>query len=160
VNVKFERLNRLIAVAFSFFLLTTTGSAAPASAQMPGKSKLIIKVAGARNAKGKIGVALFQNAVGFPEEAAKAVRQQNLDIDKGRLSTQVVFDNVPPGIYAVSVRHDENMNGKLDKNFLGIPQEGYAASNNPSKKLRAPTFDEAKFALNPTEQTIEIKLIY
>jgi uncharacterized protein (DUF2141 family) len=160
VNVNFRRMNRFMAVAFGFFLLATTGSPAPASAQIAGKNRLTIKVAGARNARGKIGVALFQNAAGFPEDASKAVRQQNLDIDKARLSAQAVFDDVPPGTYAVSLRHDENMNGKLDKNFLGIPQEGYAASNNPSKKMRAPTFDEAKFALNRSDQTIEIKLIY
>jgi len=32
--------------------------------------------------------------------------------------------------------------------------------NNPKKKRRAPTFDEAKFPLNAAEQTIDIKLIY
>jgi len=34
------------------------------------------------------------------------------------------------GKYAVSVFHDENSNGKLDTNFLGIPREGVGASNN------------------------------
>jgi uncharacterized protein (DUF2141 family) len=48
----------------------------------------------------------------------------------------------------------------MDKNFVGMPKEGYGASNNPKKRKRAPTFDEAKFSLNSTGQTIEITLIY
>ena len=40
------------------------------------------------------------------------------------------FNDIPPGTYAIAVFHDENANGKLDKNFLGIPCEGYGASNN------------------------------
>jgi uncharacterized protein (DUF2141 family) len=121
---------------------------------------LTINVTGARNAKGKIGVALFQDAKGFPEDSANAMRQQNVDIDAKSLSARVTFRDVPQGVYAVSVRHDENSNGKLDKNFVGIPKEGYGASNNPAKKRRAPQFDEAKFSLNAAEQTIDIKLIY
>jgi uncharacterized protein (DUF2141 family) len=128
--------------------------------QAPATATLAIKVVGARNAKGKIGVALFQDASGFPDRPSNAVRQQAVEIDSNTLTAQVVFSDVPQGIYAVSVFHDENLNGKLDKNFVGIPKEGYGASNNPEKKRRAPTFDEAKFSLNTTEQTIEIKLIY
>jgi uncharacterized protein (DUF2141 family) len=48
----------------------------------------------------------------------------------------------------------------MDKNLMGVPREGYGASNNPNKKMRAPTFDEAKFSLNGAEQTIKIRLIY
>ena len=43
---------------------------------------------------------------------------------------------------------------------MGMPKEDYGAYNNPKKKERAPTFDEAKFSLNSTGQTIEITLIY
>jgi uncharacterized protein (DUF2141 family) len=119
-----------------------------------------LKVIGARNPKGKIGVALFQQAAGFPEDTSKAIRAQDVDIDTNTMSAQVVFGDLPEGVYAISVRHDENSNGKLDKNFVGIPKEGYGASNNAAKKRRAPKFDEATFLLNGTGQTIEIKLIY
>ena len=68
--------------------------------------------------------------------------------------------NVPDGVYAVSVFHDENMNQKLDKNFMGVPKEGYGASNNPKKKLGPPNFSETKFQLNGTQQSLEIKLVY
>jgi len=105
-------------------------------------------------------VSLFQSPQGFPEDTSKAIRQESVEIDPSTMSAQVVFKNLPQGIYAVSVLHDENGNGKMDKNFVGIPKEGYGASNNPKKKMRAPAFDEAKFSLNSAEQTIEVTLIY
>ena len=39
------------------------------------------------------------------------------------------FD-IPPGTYAVKLHIDENENGELDTNFLGIPKEQYGISNN------------------------------
>ncbi len=39
------------------------------------------------------------------------------------------FEDIPPGRYALAVIHDENMNGKLDANWLGVPKEGYGFSN-------------------------------
>lgn len=72
----------------------------------------------------------------------------------------MIFKDLPHGTFAVSVLHDENGNGKMDKNFVGMPKEGYSASNNPKKKRRAPTFDEAKFSLTSAEQTVEIALVY
>jgi uncharacterized protein (DUF2141 family) len=150
----------LIPVVWFGFLVASTGYPESQVEEEPTKGVLTIKVIGARNAKGKIGVALFKAAAGFPENRAAAVRSEQANIDSQTMTAEVVFRDVPQGIYAVSVLHDENANGKLDKNFLGIPQEGYGASNNPGKKMRAPNFDEAKFSINSPEQTVQIKLIY
>jgi uncharacterized protein (DUF2141 family) len=76
------------------------------------------------------------------------------------LIAQVTLKNLPRGVYAVSVFHDENMNGRLDKNVLGIPKEGYGASNNPRKSMGPPKFAEAKFQLDQPEKVLEIKLLY
>src|SRR5262245_61492436 len=108
------------------------------NAQMKGTGTVTVHVSGARNTKGKIGVTLFQGAQGFPDDTSKAIRQQSVEIDAETMSAQVTFKDLPQGTYAVSALHDENGNGKMDKNFLGIPKEGYGASNNPKKKRRAP----------------------
>jgi uncharacterized protein (DUF2141 family) len=129
-------------------------------AQTTGAATLTVHATGARNAKGKIRVALFRGAQGFPNDASQAAHTQAADIDPQTSSAQVVFPGLPDGVYAVSVFHDENMNEKLDKNFMGVPKEGYGASNNPKKKMGPPNFDEAKFQLGGTEQLVEIKLMY
>ena len=129
-------------------------------AQTNNAGTLTVRVTGARNSTGKIWVTVFQDAQGFPDDPSKAVRQQSVDIDPNTMNAQVTFKDLPQGTFAVSVFHDENGNGKMDKNFVGMPKEGYGASNNPKKKKRAPTFEEAKFSLNSSEQAIEIALIY
>ena len=152
--------NSWFAVAAALLLLLLWAPFRSLAAQMRDTGTLTVRVTGARNSKGKIGVTLFQNAEGFPDDASKAIRQQSVEIDAKTMSTQVTFKDIPQGTYAVSVLHDENGNGKMDKNFVGIPKEGYGASNNPKKKRRAPTFDEARFSLSSSEQTVEVTLIY
>lgn len=156
-----KTISRVICVAIIVTILGTAFSTwfDPREALAAGPT-LTIKVTGARNAKGRIGIALFQGEAGFPGDTSKALRVQQAEIDGKTLSAQVTLKDIPQGEYAVSVFHDENMNGKLDKNMLGIPKEGYGASNNPPQRMHASTFDEAKFTLGGAEQTVEIKLIY
>ena len=56
------------------------------------------------------------------------------------------FADIAPGAYALAVIHDENMNGKLDTNWLGAPTEGYGFSNDPKALFSAPSFSAARFA--------------
>ena len=129
-------------------------------AQSTGTATLTVHVIGARNTKGKIRAALFRGAEGFPNDASQAIQKQAADINPQPSSAQIVFSDLPAGVYAVSVFHDENMNQKLDKNFVGVPKEGYGASNNPKKRMGPPSFEETKFRLSGTEQSLEIKLMY
>ncbi len=151
-------LGRAVLSAASFILMI--GFWQPAEAQSAAAATLTVHVTGARNAKGQIRAALFQGARGFPNDASQAIQTQAADIDPQTLTAQIVFTNLHDGVYAVSVFHDENRNQKLDKNFMGIPKEGYGASNNPKKKMGPPSFEETKFQLNGTDQSLEIKLIY
>jgi uncharacterized protein (DUF2141 family) len=56
-----------------------------------------------------------------------------------------VFRNVAPGTYGISAIHDENNNGKLDTNFIGMPTEDYCASRNARGFMGPPRFTDAKF---------------
>lgn len=152
-------LKHQIASAVLFAILPLTGYA-QADSQNHGTSTLTVHVMHARNAKGRIGVTVFKSAEGFPSDPAKATMRQAVDVDPRSLDAKLVFKGIPRGVYAVAVLHDENSNGKMDKNLLGIPKEGYGASNNPAKKMRPPTFEEAKFNLDVGEKTLEINLIY
>ena len=70
-----------------------------------------------------------------------------------------VFSNVQPGRYAAIAFHAENGNGKLDKNFLGVPTEPYGFSNNVQGFLGPPTFDDAAMALGDSSEAIGITLV-
>ena len=81
-------------------------------------------------------------------------------VDLGKQSeVSVVFENVPPGKYAVSMFLDENGNNKMDTNFMGIPKEQYGFSNNVLPATRAANFKEASFEITqkPTEISIRLK---
>lgn len=67
------------------------------------------------------------------------------------------FSGLAPGRYAVMVMHDQNDNGKLDSNFMGMPTEGYGFSNNPAE-MRKPTFEEARFELEAAGSAITVHL--
>ena len=72
---------------------------------------------------------------------------------------QLVFEDLPAGDYAVSVMHDANKNGELDKTAIGIPKEGFGFSNNVLGRFGPPKFKEAKFTM-PLEKTLVITLKY
>ena len=156
----YHRFQIIAALSVGLFLTVAAALPGPLEAQTTGTATLTVHVTGVRNAKGKIRVALFRDGKGFPNDASQAVQTQAADIDPQTLSAQVVFADLRTGAYAVSVFHDENMNEKLDKNVIGMPKEGYGASNNPKKKMGPPNLDEAKFQLSGIEQLLEIKLIY
>jgi uncharacterized protein (DUF2141 family) len=74
-------------------------------------------------------------------------------------TAQVFFNNVPAGTYAVFVFHDANTNNKMDKNFLGIPKEGYGASKNKLPFASAPSYNDNKFVVeNKTITSLQIKI--
>ncbi len=142
-------------------LLAQAKLAPPApSAQAKGTATLTVLITGARSAKGKMVVWLFKDAPGYPSDTSKIFRQQSVDVDPSTKTAQVIFKDLPQGTFALTVLHDENNNGKMDKNFFGIPKESYGASNNPGKKRRAANFDEAKFTVSASEQSIKIALIH
>jgi len=72
-------------------------------------------------------------------------------------SANFSFKGLAPGRYAVMVTHDENGNGKLDTNLIGMPVEGYGFSKNPNV-MRKPTFEEASFELGQEDLAVTIEL--
>jgi uncharacterized protein (DUF2141 family) len=132
----------------------------PAPAPVRSTSTLTIRITGFRNAHGRINIALFRDAKGFPSEPASAVASQRLEINPQTMSATAVFKDLPQGVYAVSVFHDENLTGKMEFDAQGIPLNGYGFSNNPDSSYGPPTPDQAKFTVSQAETTIEIKLIY
>ncbi len=71
----------------------------------------------------------------------------------------IVFENVPPGTYAVSTIHDSNRNGELDSNLFGMPKEGFGFSNDAMGTFGPPSFDKAKFTVS-SSLTIRVKTRY
>ena len=142
---------RIVTVLFTLSLCTVATESfadnAPAPAPTPAPAppqRITVETNGLRNAKGVVRCSLWASANGFPKDPARAlVNVVAPAIANGR--AVCVFDNIKPGTYAVGYIHDENNNGKMDTNFLGVPTEGYGASNDARGSMSPPKFDDAKF---------------
>ena len=117
-----------------------------------------VDINGLRSDRGQVLCALFSSASDFPKKADKALAHAKSTILDGHATCE--FNNIPSGTYAVSVFHDENSNGKLDTNFLGIPREGVGASNNAKGHFGPPKFGAAAFQHSGESTTLEISINY
>lgn len=74
-------------------------------------------------------------------------------------NARLVFRGVAAGDYAIKVFVDQNGNGKLDKNFLGIPKEPYGLSNDIKPRFSMPSWEQLKFTIKPgiTKQSITLR---
>jgi len=124
---------------------------------MLSANSINVEVTNILNKNGKISIGLYNKDDDTFSNMSKYYKGVNLDIN----DTKVVytFKNIPNGTYAISIIHDENENKKLDKNFFGIPTEGYGFSNNIRPSFRGATFKESMFTLN-SDKNIVIKMGY
>lgn len=83
--------------------------------------------------------------ISLQDPLQKAIQKQMVAVQK--TSTQIVFQHVPKGTYAVRFFHDENNNKKLDTGIFGIPKEGWGCSNNVKATFGPPKYDAMLFAL-------------
>ena len=104
--------------------------------------ELAIDVTGIRSDDGRVFLALHQERadVSFPDDEG-AVAGVWTKAAGGTFS--LVFPDLAEGRYAVSVMHDENGDGELDTNLLGVPTEGYGFSNDATGIMGPPGFSDA-----------------
>jgi len=119
---------------------------------------LKITITGIKEVGGNVSVNLFKTSDGFPEDPSKAYLYKTIKADHSKES--VYFMNLSPGIYAFAVLHDENENDEMDKNFLGIPTEGFAFSNNYKPKIKSPAFVDAAFSVEQKDTSVEVEMLY
>ena len=147
-------------------------AAALAALPLPAAAgELRVTVEGIRSARGTVLIGLYDSPESFEKAVDAAAGEQGFLVDPERfgavalranaaMKSAVVFSNLGPGRYAAVAFHDENGNGRLDKNFLGVPAEPYGFSNNVQGFLGPPAFDDAAMALGDGDGAIRIALIY
>jgi len=119
---------------------------------------LTITVKGVRNGKGAVFLAVYDSEASFMK-APQAKTTRRIDAGKGDL--KIVIRDLPAGKYAIASFHDENSNGKLDTNDLGIPEEGYGFSNDARGSFGPATFADAAFDFDgKTDKAITLSIAY
>lgn len=137
-------------------LFGTVAAVASTPTPCPG---IHVQVLGIRNSIGTVACALFESPDGFPTEFLRSAT--NVMVIKIRKAqARCAFEDIPPGTYAIAAIHDENMNGELDTNWLGVPKEGYGFSNDAKASFGAPSFSAASFRYDGGERDLTIRLHY
>jgi uncharacterized protein (DUF2141 family) len=134
---------------FSLFLAASLLGTASAA-------DVTIVVKGVRSDQGQVAALAFTKEQGFPDQFAKAMRQATVPARKGDVT--ITLKDLPPGKYALTVMHDQNADGKLQRNIFGIPQEGVGVTGKPLGN-RAPKFSESIIEVTQNENR-EITLKY
>ena len=115
---------------------------------------LTITVSGYTSLNGAVFIAVYNSADTYMKLSKVALWGV---IKPTAYTVSYTFQKVPNGAYAATVFYDENGNGKLDKNILGIPTEKSGFSNNVKAILGPAKFDKVKFIHN-NDQQIAIKV--
>jgi len=124
----------------------------------PEKGELTITVTDIRSNKGYLMVSIYNDGEGFPSDADKAMLTRRYDVSGDSYTCS--FTNIPYGEYAVAIFHDENGNGEMDTNFIGIPKEGVGVSNDAIRTMGPPRYEDAKFSLNRQKVSVRVPTHY
>ncbi|MGB6231694.1 MAG: DUF2141 domain-containing protein [Litorimonas sp.] len=153
---RFLALSAALAVALALPVGSLKASEAPSTQTVGGTaaSQLVLDIVGLETREGQVLVGLYDTENGFETEVERLGRTEPVGGDAAR----IVFDGLPSGDYALKVFHDEDSDGELDTNFLGIPTEPYGFSNNASDPFSAPEWSETKFRLEGGRTTHVIDL--
>ena len=115
---------------------------------------LSITISNIDEAKGQLMIAVVAGESGFNEQETP-VASFILPAVQG--SVTVSTDALGPGEYGIRMFHDQNANGKMDSNLVGIPKEPYGFSNSAKGSFGPPKWKAVKFTIDgDTEQTIDL----
>lgn len=120
-------------------LLLSLACFAPMSA-LAEPIDVTVEVSGLRATKGRVLVALHDDRWAFPSRWERAVASTSIAAQEGTVTATLRLPR--PGRFALIVVHDEDADGRMKKNALGLPREGYATGLNASE-LAFPFFEPA-----------------
>ncbi|MGM3307897.1 DUF2141 domain-containing protein [Anabaena sp. WFMT] len=149
------KLTRLSYLLFATLLTLSCAKTVHAEPNM----KLTVVVNNIRHKTGEVCLRIYASEKGFPTNNSSEVQSGCTKIT-GKSVTKV-FSGVKPGTYAVAVVDDQNGDRKLNKDFFGIPQEGFGVSKNPTVSIQTgtPKFRDASFKMTKNT-TININIKY
>ena len=121
--------------------------------------KITVNISGIRAVKGQIVIGVFKDSDTYQKEEPFV----NEIFSKTNLNGEAlnVQFSLEPGVYGLCLLDDENNNGKMEYNFLGMPKEGFGFSDYYHSGITKPKFDSFKFTLEKDQnKSITIKVRY
>ena len=135
-------------------LVTLVAVLALAAGSTLQAAELAVSIAGIESSSGMLMVAVLDSEAAFNGQSPAI-----LSVMMPAKEHQVTFrtDALAPGEYGVRVMHDENGNGDMDENMVGMPTEPWGFSNNATGSFGPPGWADVRFNLEAaTAITIDL----
>ena len=133
--------------------------APPLARAESARDRIVVQVSGLRSDSGSVRCSLYDDAEGFPEGQKHVVGRARA-LPSGKAATCTFGAPGRGKRYAVVIHHDENDDGKFQRNAVGVPLEGYGFSNNVRPVLSAPSFEACAFSFKGGETAVGITARY
>ena len=131
------------------------GAALLASFQVSSATLTVI-ISDVRSDVGALNIGIYDNKNDWL--GSSTVQKRSLTVLEHNVGGVVTTSfEVEPGEYAISVHHDDNDNGKMDTNFIGIPKEPTGLSNGAVPKFGPPKYKDAAFRVTNEDLEMPIK---
>ena len=119
---------------------------------------LTVVISDVRSDIGVLNIGIYDNKNDWL--GSSTVQKRSLTVLEHNVGGVVTTSfEVEPGEYAISVHHDDNDNGKMDTNFIGIPKEPTGLSNGAVPKFGPPKYRDAAFRVTNEDLEMPIKLL-
>ncbi len=142
--------------ALAFSILALAALATPADGQRTGELRFVLTGVDASRG-GHIRCALYDSEATWLNRQ-QAMRKDSADASGSRATC--VFRNVPPGTYAIAALHDADDDREMDQSLVGIPEEGYAISNDAVERISEPDFGDASLRFDGQRATTRAPMHY
>lgn len=126
-------------------------------AEAQQNNSISVPVSGLRNNNGDVRCGLYNSAATFPKDGKEF---QGVVATIANQQATCVFNNVPPGTYAVAIFHAEKGETKMRTGFFGQPEEGYGFSRNATGSMGPPSFNAAAYSYAGGPVTFPITITY
>lgn len=128
------------------------------SAAGSANSNLAVTIKGLKNQKGQVCFSLFSSSRGFPGSNKRALQAKCVKLENTPVKLNI--PSLKAGTYAIAIFHDSNEDGTLNRNYLGIPKEGFGFSRNPRIITGPPKFGDSAVFVAGSSTDIQINLNY
>jgi uncharacterized protein (DUF2141 family) len=123
------------------------------------KIRIVVRATAFKGTKGRAIVALYNSSDSWLK-LDRALRVTRVPI--AGESLDVTFEGMDPGVYGVSVIHDENENGKLDMRYFPIPGpvEGAGVSRDATATFGPPSWNDSKIRISDAGGLVAVRVRY
>jgi len=147
--------NLNIVLSSLFLMVTAFGFSQSAHAEKVLLKVKVNKVPASTDPDAQIFLSVFKSADGFPDD--EDLMYQKVTVTPVQGST-IVPVSLEPGVYAITLFHDVDGDGKMNTKGFGIPAEPFGFSNDPTIYFGAPSFKECAFRVPNRASEIVINL--